>query len=1110
MNLTADQQSPQLIESLYHRRRRVFAVVVILVVIIGLLVSIFTQPSINTQEQQSGNITRGLIWVGQIIISFIAVLSSIVELTGVNVRDLFSSRVAKTNVEEFPFYVFQDYDKLLDYLFPDPKAPVLSDRNIKYLPQISAETDAALHSKGMVLIRGRSKTGKTREACEMLKRWWYSGPTVLVVRSHVGLYPPFKIPENLPLRNLVIFFDDFDRYLGEASALKRLDETIKFFQEICHNRGEVRVIVTARQEEEFWDKLKFDTSQAPWNKFELVQLNPLSSEKALEIINELSRTSKIAIEPELAKTLAEKNNGTFLNLALAFRGWLSQNIKTITSEEIKTFEGSLKNTWRRRYEELAASYPSVKPIIYATIDFMQFHNISLRPELIIELATEMAMSKRLFSAMGLIDRSRYWFDMSSMFNWYRDVKRRHKGWIIISIVGILMLYLLINAFLSFVSVYNQIYIFVSFMSKYFENPSFLILCLLPLWILLIPFMLYPIIMTILQNLALRRSKKALEFLLSVEVPTRGSEIRPYENQFEGNGSTNNWKIQNYAGEIREKKFVSYVSQRVTNRYLELAEQLRINGEFSSARKLTVLAEKISPHHPLPLFMQGKIELGEGNFQVAIELLNASEKLYEHSNNVSRVQEVLALCYFLLNDYKRAELLAEKALKRITDLITATWILTLVQVEQGNEINNIQETSNRPIPIEIQKSLVVSDMTDKKWFGNIQFAGHSFNSKGALRQPTSVSGRAFLLSFACVISLLYVMLFYCVFSIGLGFVRVNGSSAYAPIPMPNIPLAIFPRSPILYFQRGDRYFYLKNYGKAIADYAEAIRLAPKIASMCENNTCFTAFIGLNLNPNDAIDYRIRGYAYYSLDEYGKAIANYTEAIRLDPKFSKTYFARGDVYYYGFRDYENATVDYAESIRLDPNLANGCGMRISCYTAIIDLNPNDAQAYGNRGHAYYDVGEYEKAIVDWKEAINLAHNKSDIEMISSVIFNLISNEARVGHIEQALDLLSQFKKLLPVKDTYLNEVCWFGSLWGDAAQVLDECEQAVLSAPNDAAIRDSRGLARALTGDLDGAILDFQYFVGHSNDGDAIEKRKQWISELQKGNNPFTPEVLESLK
>ena len=55
-------------------------------------------------------------------------------------------------------------------------------------------------------------------------------------------------------------------------------------------------------------------------------------------------------------------------------------------------------------------------------------------------------------------------------------------------------------------------------------------------------------MNILRNLAFRRTSGALDFLLDTEVPIRGNELRPYENQFDGNGNTNNWQTSNYAGE----------------------------------------------------------------------------------------------------------------------------------------------------------------------------------------------------------------------------------------------------------------------------------------------------------------------------------------------------------------------------------------------------------------------------------------------------------------------------------------------------------------------------------------------------------------------------------
>ena len=79
------------------------------------------------------------------------------------------------------------------------------------------------------------------------------------------------------------------------------------------------------------------------------------------------------------------------------------------------------------------------------------------------------------------------------------------------------------------------------------------------------------------------------------------------------------------------------------------------------------------------------------------------------------------------------------------------------------------------------------------------------------------------------------------------------------------------------------------------------------------------------------------------------------------------------------------------------------------------------------------------------------------------------------------------------------------------VLFACEQAVQLAPDNAGYRDSRGLARALTGNTQGAIEDFQAFVNSPEfDEQFRNKRKQWIELLKKGKNPFTDEVLEDLK
>jgi hypothetical protein len=52
--------------------------------------------------------------------------------------------------------------------------------------------------------------------------------------------------------------------------------------------------------------------------------------------------------------------------------------------------------------------------------------------------------------------------------------------------------------------------------------------------------------------------------------------------------------------------------------------------------------------------------------------------------------------------------------------------------------------------------------------------------------------------------------------------------------------------------------------------------------------------------------------------------------------------------------------------------------------------------------------------------------------------------------------------------------------------------------------------SLTGYTQGAITDFKAFIASTSDEDAKAQRQGWVDALQKGENPFTPEVLEELR
>lgn len=93
---------------------------------------------------------------------------------------------------------------------------------------------------------------------------------------------------------------------------------------------------------------------------------------------------------------------------------------------------------------------------------------------------------------------------------------------------------------------------------------------------------------------------------------------------------------------------------------------------------------------------------------------------------------------------------------------------------------------------------------------------------------------------------------------------------------------------------------------------------------------------------------------------------------------------------------------------------------------------------------------------------------------------------------------------------NSLCWWASLYGFAQRALPACDAAVAPDSTNLANRDSRGLARGLAGDLTGARDDFAYIVAHADTGAFHDRRAAWLETLRGGSNPFTPEVVKSLK
>jgi tetratricopeptide (TPR) repeat protein len=90
-----------------------------------------------------------------------------------------------------------------------------------------------------------------------------------------------------------------------------------------------------------------------------------------------------------------------------------------------------------------------------------------------------------------------------------------------------------------------------------------------------------------------------------------------------------------------------------------------------------------------------------------------------------------------------------------------------------------------------------------------------------------------------------------------------------------------------------YIKKRDYDKAIADYSEVIRLDAGYAEAYHN----------------------RGTAWARKREYDKAIADYNEAIRLDAGYAEAYYNRGLTWYYK-KDYGRARADWEKALQIDP--------------------------------------------------------------------------------------------------------------------------------------------------------------------------------------------------
>lgn len=117
---------------------------------------------------------------------------------------------------------------------------------------------------------------------------------------------------------------------------------------------------------------------------------------------------------------------------------------------------------------------------------------------------------------------------------------------------------------------------------------------------------------------------------------------------------------------------------------------------------------------------------------------------------------------------------------------------------------------------------------------------------------------------------------------------------------------------------------------------------------------------------------------SAGHYAKAVDGFTRTLSIWPQMANAYVARGLAHHFLGED-QQALADLDNALQLDPNLSAAYAARGSIsrdhgdvsrameeYTKSIQSHPN-VDAYFERGQLYEKLGEHQKAIADYDQAI-----------------------------------------------------------------------------------------------------------------------------------------------